>query len=114
MGIRLVDDDNDVSVPLDLDHTFLHAVAVQLQRADATEGSPFPRRFVKILLDTLGQALDTDIKPPSDAQLKFALDIARELGIAIPGEALRYRGSMTAFIARFEPALRERRRSQRI
>lgn len=113
MPIRLVDDDNDVSVPLDLDCVFLEAVATQLQRAEAPGRSPFAKRFATILQDTLGQALDADIRPPTDAQLKFAVDIARDLGVAIPGEAFRYRGSMTSFIGRFEPQFRERRRRQR-
>jgi len=113
MAIRLVDDDNDVSVHLDLDRDLLQAVSIQLQRAEASGRSSFPRRFVALVRDILGQSLDGDIKPPTGAQLKFAVDIARELGVAIPGEAFRYRGAMTSFIARFEPHFRESRRRER-
>jgi len=113
MAIRLVDDESDVSVNLDLDYAYLEALSIQLQRAEAPEGSSFPKRFGTLFQEILGQTLDGDIKPPSQAQLRFALDIARELGVAIPGEALRYRGSMTSFIRRFEQQFREQRRRHR-
>jgi len=114
MAMRLVDDERELSVPLELDGAYIEAIAAQLQRAETSGSSAFAKRFSTILQDIIGQALDSDIKPPTETQLKFALDIARELGVAIPGEALRYRGSMTTFIARFEPTFSERRRRLRV
>lgn len=38
---------------------------------------------------------------PSARQLKFAVDIAQELGVDLPAEALRYRGVCADFIERF-------------
>jgi hypothetical protein len=115
MTVRIVDDDNDWSVNLDLDSALLQALMIQVERGESPTGrrSSFPGKFEGLLRQLLGEALDSDIKPPTEPQLKFAVDIARALGVAIPGEALRYRGSMKAFISRFEPMFRGARQRSR-
>lgn len=61
----------------------------------------------------LPTVVDYDLRPPSEAQVKFATAIARALGIALPPEILRYRGEMHAFISLHKDAFdtRQKRRS---
>lgn len=53
---------------------------------------------------------DADLKPPTPAQVQYATDIARQLGIPLPPDALRFRGSMGEFIDRFAEVLCQKRR----
>lgn len=52
-------------------------------------------------------ATEPDVRPPTGAQVKFALDIARRLGVEIPEGALQDRGRMGAFLTQFGPRLRK-------
>lgn len=44
---------------------------------------------------------EPDSRPPTAAQIKFALDIVRKLGVELPEGALQDRGRMGAFLTRF-------------
>lgn len=58
-----------------------------------------------------GKALPNELHPVSwIAQVQYATDIARQLGIPLPPETLRFRGSMGEFIDRFAEILRQKRR----
>ena len=109
MSMQLVLDDNDgISIPLD-DCT-CEAWALQCDRAiHAGKLQGLQERVAMCFALSLSECLDSDLKPPTGAQLKFATDISRELGVALPSEALRYRGAMTEFIQRFADALRSKR-----
>lgn len=105
MGLRLVDDDLEISLDLALDPSARAAIAVQLQRAvDDSRRSSFEGR----LAQSLQELLDADLQPPSYKQLSYALNIAKALGIAIPGEAMSFKGSMSTFISRHAPMFQER------
>lgn len=110
MGLRLVDDDLDISIELDLDPSARSAVSVQLQRAaGGVRRSSFEGRLAQSLQDSL----DADLQPPSYKQLSYALSIAKTLGIALPSEAMIFKGSMGEFLGRYAPLFQERsRRSQ--
>jgi hypothetical protein len=58
--------------------------------ADSVDG--FMIRLAVCFAGSLIECLDPDLKPPTDAQLKYGTDIARELGIPLHAEALRFRG----------------------
>jgi hypothetical protein len=64
----------------------------------------FAGRISNCIADSLGKCLDVDLQLPTASQVKYATDIARELGIALPSEALRYRGAAHEFIDRFRQA----------
>lgn len=70
-------------------------------------------KFARWLSDALGAALPTavdyDLRPPSEAQLKFALDMARTLGVALAPDVLKFRGAMHDFLASHKEALDQRR-----
>ncbi len=111
MSVQLIlDDDGGIAIPLDC----ITQEAWMLQReraahAGAVDG--FRERLAQCFALSLVECLDPDLKPPTESQLKYATAIARELGISLPSEALRYRGPMAEFIDRFAEAMRLRRRS---
>lgn len=109
--MRLVlDDDSGISIPLN--DCVRAAWLLQYDRAAHSGGiEGFQERLASCFAESLAECLDTDLKPPTDAQVKYATSIARELGIALPSEALRFRGPMAEFIDRFAETLRRKRRS---
>lgn len=62
------------------------------------------------LASSLPTAVDYDLKPPSEAQVNFAMAIARVLGVALPPDVLRYRGAMHDFLSSHKEAFDARRR----
>jgi hypothetical protein len=98
MALRLVDDDREVSLNLPADPTALEAIGIQIQRC-VTTGSQ--NAFELRLVQRLIELVDADLQPPTAKQLAYAISIARTLDIAVPGEAFRFRGSMTEFLGRF-------------
>lgn len=111
MPVQLILDD-DGGIPIPMDDCIQEAWVMQYERAShagAVDG--FRERLAHCFATSLIECLDPDLKPPTDAQVKYATDIARELGIPLPPEALRFRGSMAEFIDRFADAMRQKRRS---
>jgi hypothetical protein len=109
--MQLVLNDEEV-VPIPLDDFIREAWVLQYNRASfegAMDG--FVERLAACFASSLTECLDADLKPPTDAQLKYATVIARDLGIALPPEALRFRGAMAEFIGRFAEAHKRRRRT---
>ena len=105
MAVRLVDDDRDVSLDLPLDPASREALGIQIQRSASNSTR---NTFGSRLVEKLVEIVDADLKPPTERQVAFAIHLAKELGISIPAEALRFRGSMTEFLTRFEEAYRDR------
>ena len=103
MVMRLVDDDLDLSIDITLDSTVREALSIQMQRSAYCLGcSAFEWRLAKRLSDVL----DADLQPPSDSQLSYAMSIVKALDISLPGEALKFRGSMHEFLDRYTPAFK--------
>lgn len=109
MALKLVFEDMwEVSVAVD--RRLHEALAVQRERAVQTETvDPFTFRLSACIANSLATFLDLDLQLPSPNQVKYATDIAREIGVAMPAEALRYRGACSEFIARFEDAFKASR-----
>lgn len=102
--------DGETEIPIPVDDCLQEAWQLQYDRAyyaGRIEG--FQERLAACFALSLAECLDADLKPPTDAQLRYATSIARELGVPLPSEALRFRGSMAEFIARFAEQLREKR-----
>ena len=74
----------------------------------------FIERLSTSFANVLTECLDTDLQLPTDSQVKYAMDIARELGVSLPADALRFRGAAHDFVDRFEEVFRSgRERSRR-
>ena len=111
MAVRLVDDENEWSVELTVDEDLREALLIQAQRyaEHVAPSAPFLRRLRHVISELLSEAVDPDIQPPTQAQLSYALAISKRLGVNLPYEALRYRGTMVSFIARHDKTFRNRK-----
>jgi hypothetical protein len=112
MSFQLVIDE-ELGIPIPLDNLAQEAWQIQYGRA-AEQGTieGFYQRLGTCFATTLNECLDPDLKPPTEAQLKYATAIARDLNVALPPEALRFRGSMADFLGRFAEAHKQQRRTR--
>ena len=98
------------TIPIQLDARLHEALDVQRERASRSEMvEVLEQRLSACFANSLIECLDADLRLPSNNQLAYAADIARELGVPIPADALRYRGAMCDFIDRFEDTFNQRR-----
>jgi len=94
-----------------LDEPTRAAWLVQWGRAELDGGvERLQKRLAQCFATSLVECLDADLRPPSPAQLKYATDLARKLGVSLPAEVIRYRGETMEFIDRHAEALRTTRR----
>lgn len=85
----LLEDDSDV--PLPLNAPTREAWLVQCGRAEGAGSlERLKRRLARCFALSLVECLDADLKPPTDARLSYATDIARQLGLNLPAEAIRF------------------------
>lgn len=109
MDLRLVFEDRWV-IPVSLDARVQEALDVQRERALQSEmDEAFTYKLSTCIANSLAEFLAPDLQLPTPSQVKFATDIARELGISLPADVLRYRGAAHEFIGRFEEAFRASR-----
>lgn len=111
MALRVSDDDASWELAIPLDTCVLHALQVQMARLEV-DGGPsdlLSKRLAEHVAVSILEVLDIDLKPPTDAQVSFAIAIARELNVNLPGEALLFRGAMSDFLTRYVPLFNERR-----
>jgi hypothetical protein len=94
-----------------LDELTEEAWALQLGRA-ARQGAvdSLRKRLATCFAATLADCLDADLRRPTEAQLKYAMAIARDLNVALPSEALRFRGAMATFLTHFAETHKQKRR----
>lgn len=90
-------------IPVPLDSRLQDALDVQRERTFRDDlDVAFIDRVSACISNSLAECLDTDLQLPTINQVRYASDIARELGIALPAEALRFRGAAHEYIDRFE------------
>ena len=109
MGLRLVDDDSDVEFEIPTAHLCREALIMQWQRltisrSDGTSGHAFPA----LLESAIAELLDWDLKPPTAPQVAFAQMISKKLGVALPSEALNFRGAMHEYLARYSASFNDK------
>jgi len=110
MAIQLIFDD-DPGIPIPVDDFVREAWIVQFGRATTADGvEQLYDRLAQCFAASLAECLDADLKLPTEAQIRYATDISRDLGVALPSEALRFRGAMATFLERFAELHRTRRR----
>ncbi len=108
MAFQFILDDTTV-LDIPVDDSMTETWQIQLRRAAQPEVmEAIRRRLARCVAAGLWECLDPDLRPPSTAQLNYATAIARELGVPISGEALRYRGAMTDFIGQFADEFKRR------
>ncbi len=98
-------------IPIAADAYIREAWAEQEARALSTGTSgELMSRLMECVAASVTECLDPDLKPPTSAQMVYATDIARVLGIAIPSTAIRYRGAMAEFIESHVESFNTKRR----
>lgn len=113
MYLRLVDDDKEWQIEIAIDEVAREALLLQtLRSSEPAFRERFLAQLSALLPQLLSGSLDTGLRPPTEKQLAFAVAIARELGISIPGDAFRYREAMGEFLTRHADLFRQRRAAQ--
>lgn len=72
----------------------------------------FAQWLGRTLVAALPDAVDYDLKPPSEAQVNYAMAIARALRVSLTPDVLRYRGAMHEFLSTHKEAFDTRRKSR--
>src|SRR5262245_15923813 len=102
MSLLLIDVELDLLVELPVAGDLEATLATQWERLrDDTAKDAFARRMASRLVSVVIECLDWDLKPPTPAQITFATSIARQLNVDLPGEVLRHRGAMNAFLDQY-------------
>ncbi|WP_052697929.1 hypothetical protein [Luteibacter yeojuensis] len=97
------------SVTFTLDESISQAwLQQQLRRDSPASRIDLVDRLAACLTTSMLQCLDADLVPPTASQIIYATDIARELGVSLPYEALRHRSAMSEFIGRYVETFRHR------
>lgn len=113
MTLYLVDPSLELSIELNVSEPVERALALQWERLkDQTKRDAFCRRIALQLSSLIPDSIDWDIKEPTPAQLSYAVVLAKELDVAVPPEAIRYRGHMHAFLETYTAALKAKRESK--
>jgi hypothetical protein len=101
MRLTLEDHTFHLQVTVLLSPEAVAAVRIQQSRCDlGTAQSVWTERLRASVESALLASLDWDIRPPTKAQVQYALAIARALRVGLPGEALQHQGAMREFLDR--------------
>lgn len=110
MALYLVDPSLELSIELPVSEPIERALAMQWERlADRTAREAFCRRMATQLNSVIPESIDWDIKEPTPAQVSYAMVLAKELNVAVPSIALRYRGNMHEFLEKHSQLLKAKR-----
>jgi len=99
MALLLIDPDYDLLLDLGAPSGLLESIQEQwLRLAHDPEREEFAARISARLLPVLSDCLDWDLKPPTSAQVSYAVSLARKLDLEIPAKVLQRRSDMSAFL----------------
>ncbi|MDX5516898.1 hypothetical protein [Stenotrophomonas sp. RG-453] len=99
MALLLIDPDYDLLLDLGAPAGVLESLHEQwLRLAHNPEREEFAARVAARLLPVLSDSLDWDLKPPTSAQISYAVSIARKLNLEIPAKVLQRRSDMGMFL----------------
>lgn len=113
--IYVVDADTGCVAELDFSDSDRELLDLQMLRCVACGGLEHFARWLSFSLkSSLPSVLDYGLRPPSEAQVHFALAIARTLGVSLASDVLRYRGAMHDFISSHKDAFDAQRKTRRV
>lgn len=99
MSLYLVNPGVDLTLELFISTRLEEAVAIQFERIkDRKVRDTFVRKLEKRLEGLLVECMDWDLKEPTEAQVTYAILVAKQLGIPLPSEARKYRFHMAMFL----------------
>jgi len=109
MTLRIADDSTGWEIVVPLKHSILEALKIHMARyVDDKSTSQLGLGMTDRLAGAILEILDSDLKPPTKAQIWDAIAIARDLNLNLPGEALLFRGATQEFLDRFAPVFNAR------
>jgi len=106
MHLVLVGYEEDIQLQLDRFTAELLAIRA-MDAKEANKLIELSACLAEVIREALQSGANRDLREPTTPQLSYAIDIARELGIPLPADVLRYRGCMSAFLARFSVHFRD-------
>lgn len=113
MALYLVDPALELSIELYISTQIEESLAIQWERLkDRTARDAFCRRMTTQLESLIPEAIDWDIKEPTQAQVSYAMAISKDLDIPIPPDALRSRGFMHEFLGKYTLVLKAKRENK--
>jgi len=85
-------------------------VTSQVRRMQEDEGQSrsFEYRLAEELSRRIPELTDWDIKPPTGAQMAYAVSLCAQLGIVLPAATRRSRGLMQTFLAEAKALVSQR------
>lgn len=99
MALYLVNPAVEMTLELFVSQRLEEALTIQYERIkDRKVRDTFVKRLEKQVEALLKDSIDWDLKEPTEAQLKYAILVAKQLGIALPSEALKYRFHAAMFL----------------
>lgn len=99
MPLMLLDVGLDLYAEVPLAPEFSDVLTKQWDRLpDDAAKDAFAARIAARLGPIITDCVDWDLKPPSPAQVTYATALARQLGIDIPRDVLRFRNAMNEFL----------------
>lgn len=110
MAIWIGDEDRGWEITVPLDIAVCEALRIQIVRiqSDDKHLPQLKRRIAERMALSILEVLDYDLKPPTPNQVSYALAIARDLNVNLPGEALLFRGAMSEFLDRYVSLFNQR------
>lgn len=99
MALLLINPESDMLLILDAPSGVLAALEEQWRRlAQGAERDAFAARLSRRVAPTIADCLDWDLRPPTDAQVNYAVSVARRLQLEIPSLVLQRRSAMGDFL----------------
>ena len=99
MPLLLVHPSVDLTLELYVSPALEEAVALQWERVrKRTVRDTYVKALEYRLESLLRECLDWDLKPPTEAQVSYAILLAAKHSVPVPPEAMRYRFHMAMFL----------------
>ncbi len=116
MSLRIADGDGSFELEVPIDGPVMESLRIQVARLQSLQDR-YPAVITSLALKVqlaIIDVVDPDLRPPSQAQVDYAIAIARELNVSLPGEALMFRCAMGEFLDRYSLLFKNRKRGVRI
>lgn len=108
MALYLVNPAVEMTLELYVSTQLEEALTVQYERiTDRKVRDTFVRRLEKQVETLLKDSLDWDLKEPTEAQLTYAVLVAKQLGIPLPSEARKSRFHAAMFLETYTPQVKK-------
>lgn len=107
MPLLLVEPDQDVVVALPVEPQVVDALVAHCQRGDEARIGRVAHRLAQAIAPVVEMYIDWDLRPPTKAQIHYAVALARTHGVELPADVLRQRQAMGKFLDQYAKAKAE-------